>query len=474
MASNVPIRPPNNFGMTTLDKSKFGCELDLVVAEINNPKMLTKIVKEAGSSDLLKLARVSRIVNLEDNKKGVLLGPHIKDPSKATEQLEENTNNLLSECGASFKPYKLKLGYDYWTADEVLHSVMPPELGELPSGFAIVGHIAHLNLRDHFLPYKYLIGQVLLDKNYKSGVHTIVNKLDTIDTVFRTFDMEVIAGKPDFMVEQQESGCKFQFDFRKVYWNSRLHTEHDRLVSLFGEGKAICDPMAGVGPFAIPSAKRGNIVFANDLNPESYKSMVTNVGLNHLNPDVIQTYNEDGREFIRKSISRLHHFRNSHKDHEIPVSSSRPWQKPADQQNQTKEAEPEKQENQSAKRRKNARKAKTVRVPEVFSHYVMNLPASAIEFLDGFRGLYLNQEFSDPNPILPTIHVHCFFKFDPHAEEPERSVVHASITERVSKAIGFDMDPNTIHLHDVRRVAPAKDMYEVSFVLPKEVAYAEN
>lgn len=46
---------------------------------------------------------------------------------------------------------------------------------EVPSSFEAVGHIAHLNLRAEQLPFKGLIGQVLLDKN--PALKTIVNKV---------------------------------------------------------------------------------------------------------------------------------------------------------------------------------------------------------------------------------------------------------------------------------------------------------
>ena len=49
-----------------------------------------------------------------------------------------------------------------------------PEGAEAPASFETVGHIAHLNLRDALLPYKHVIGQVLLDKN--PSLRTIVNK----------------------------------------------------------------------------------------------------------------------------------------------------------------------------------------------------------------------------------------------------------------------------------------------------------
>jgi tRNA G37 N-methylase Trm5 len=38
-----------------------------------------------------------------------------------------------------------------------------------------------------------------VQKNKK--VRTVVNKLNTIDNQFRIFEMEVIAGEPDFIVE---------------------------------------------------------------------------------------------------------------------------------------------------------------------------------------------------------------------------------------------------------------------------------
>ena len=46
----------------------------------------------------------------------------------------------------------------------------------------------------------------------------------------------------------------------QVYWNSRLEEEHKRLVELFQPGEVVIDVMAGIGPFAIPSAQQGNKV----------------------------------------------------------------------------------------------------------------------------------------------------------------------------------------------------------------------
>ena len=44
----------------------------------------------------------------------------------------------------------------------------------------------------------------------------------------------------------------------------------------------MADVFAGVGPFAIPAAKNGCAVFANDLNPDSVKWLRHNVNSNNV------------------------------------------------------------------------------------------------------------------------------------------------------------------------------------------------
>jgi len=101
---------------------------------------------------------------------------------------------------ATTTTHDIDLDYDFWNADEILSAILPEELLEgAPSGFSATGHIAHLNLNDEYLPYKHIIGQVILDKN--KGVRTVVNKLNSIDAEFRFFKMELLAGEPDYVVE---------------------------------------------------------------------------------------------------------------------------------------------------------------------------------------------------------------------------------------------------------------------------------
>jgi tRNA (guanine37-N1)-methyltransferase len=130
-----------------------------------------------------------------------------------------------------------------------------------------------------FLPSEYYMRRTALITQHLQKtpkLRTIVNKLDTIHSTYRYFDMEVLAGEQNFITTLNEADCTFTFDFSRVYWNSRLQGEHERLVALLPPKSVVADVMAGVGPFAIPAAKKGCYVLGNDLNPESVKWMREN------------------------------------------------------------------------------------------------------------------------------------------------------------------------------------------------------
>lgn len=354
-------------------------------------------------------------------------------------------------------PYQLQLDYDYFTYSEITSATIPPPESvhddEIPQGFALAGHVAHLNLRERYWPYKHLIATVLADKN--PMVKTVINKLDNVGTenAFRTFQYEVLHGPDDMNVELREQGCTFKFDFAKVYWNTRLHTEHERICNMFKEGEAICDVMAGVGPFAIPSAKKKCFVWANDLNPESYNALVGNIKTNKVG-DFVRSFNTDGGAFIRQASSDLL----TGPDRAVPIYPKTKFSRSKPQEN----VQPA--------------PLKTLVQPRFFSHYVMNLPASAITFLPSFIGLYADIPGLPPAQVkkllagqkLPMIHVHCF------STKSEDNVLEIKgICEEISRQLGCEITPDMedVNVHDVRDVAPKKRMFCASFRLPEEVAF---
>ena len=315
---------------------------------------------------------------------------------------------FLAEHKAEISPEQrsVALKYENYATDEVLRRLLPADVA-VPTAFETVGHVAHLNLSAEQRKHAALIGEVLLTKN--PSLKTVVNKESEIKNQFRVFPMRVIAGvdgEGALVTEVSESGCRFKLDFGEVYWNSRLATEHARLVKLFKKGDLIADCMAGVGPFAVPAAsKRGSVVHANDLNPASHKWLVENIALNKCG-DKCTPYNEDARQFLRDLVGRG------------------VW--PA--------------------------------------HVVMNLPASALEFLDVVGDVFRGGEAAGKQP--PSVHCYCFTR---HAEIADAT---ADVLERAASYMGVKLDadgPEKPVVSLVRDVAPSKYMARLSFVVPPEL-----
>ncbi|ETN37348.1 uncharacterized protein HMPREF1541_08339 [Cyphellophora europaea CBS 101466] len=451
--------PPVNRSMKVLDRSFFRKTVLLAAASVSDAKQISEVRKAIVKSDGAPLPKFLRDDPDQPGTKCLLLHPRLKQDDPSTWSTALRT---LSESGlVKVRNYKLELGYDDWTMHSILEAIIPEMLDdeqELPTGFAQVGHVAHLNLRSQYLPYKYLIGQVLMDKNPQ--IQTVINKTLDVGTesVFRTFPYEVLAGEDNLDVTVSESGCEFQFNFGKVYWNSRLGTEHGRIIDKFSEGEAVCDVMAGVGPFAVPAGKRNIFVHANDLNPDSFAGLQAAIKRNKVG-DFVSPSCEDGRAFIRKSAELL-----QSKSRSVAVKPKLKISRNS--------SSAEKQ----AIQKKIEEGTKLLREPKSFDHYVMNLPATAIEFLDAFKGLLQGREaeFSPHTERhLPLIHVHLFQA--KHTTIPEE---HDGVLLRLAEHLGHDLSPaykrGEVELFDVRLVAPNKRMYCATFRLPAAVAFADT
>ena len=125
-----------------------------------------------------------------------------------------DVHQLIASFNGSFTRYSLVLNYDSFSYKEVLSRLLPSTV-TVPCGYEIVGHVAHFNLQEQHWPYRFLIGQVCLDK--RPCVKTVIAKQGIVSSEFRTFEMEVIAGQADTQVSLKEHGLKLQFDFRKAW-----------------------------------------------------------------------------------------------------------------------------------------------------------------------------------------------------------------------------------------------------------------
>jgi tRNA (guanine37-N1)-methyltransferase len=146
----------------------------------------------------------------------------------------------------------------------------------------------------------------------------------------------------------------FNSTFSRVYWNSRLQAEHERIISLCrNKHDVVYDMFAGVGPFAVPTAKKGCVVYGNDLNPESYKALIHNRALNKVRDTALTALNLDARDFVRQYV------------------------KPQARRNRT---------------------------------FLMNLPALGPDFCDCFRGVFHASSPPTATAVMPMVHCYGFTK----------------------------------------------------------------
>ncbi|XP_062222830.1 tRNA (guanine(37)-N1)-methyltransferase-like [Phragmites australis] len=474
--------------MEKLDESKFEQRLELWALRIprEHASAVTRLLR---SGYLLDKPRVKPVVEDPESDKNrlVVLSERIQKPD-LSDMPEQVHNSLKQLCNVDVVPYTLTLGYSYWSADHILRQILPAGV-EVPSSFETIGHIAHLNISDDLLVYKDVIAKVIYDKNYPR-IQTLVNKVGTITNEFRVPKFEILAGKNDMVTEVKQYGATFRLDYGSVYWNSRLEHEHIRLVSLFNKGDVICDMFAGIGPFSIPAAQKGCVVYANDLNPESIHYLRTNAKINKVE-DCIFTYNMDARVFMQNLMSVPGS--ESMSDYQVAAVDSYPGvMVPANEnsssngnhndvqencQNNTndyslvsttakkrlqgaKEGEPDCQgEDASLTKKRNNKRVRGSGPPpakpwEHVDHVLMNLPASALQFLDCFDGLVQKKYWTGS---LPWIHCYCFIR----SSESEESI----LSEAQNKLNAEIAEPI---FHRVRDVAPNKAMFCLSFKLPME------
>ncbi|KNE67265.1 hypothetical protein AMAG_12332 [Allomyces macrogynus ATCC 38327] len=515
-----PLRvPPLRRAMRELDRTQFARRVPLVALRV--PAAKANKAMKALDSHLLNWPRLRNLIDDPNSPpkgtpptKLMLLKADVTaraDPAKVPTELPQVVKALSDlELPVEAVPYTLELGYEYWSADEILKAVLPED-AEVITAFEAVGDVAHMNLRSHLLPYKNLIGQVIVDKNLR--INTVVNKTSSIHTQFRTFPLEILARRADVETNHtathlpttvSENGITFHLDFATVYWNSRLHTEHGRLVKRYFSGDRpalVADAMCGIGPFALPAAKSQlACVFANDLNPDSYKWLVHNIGTNAIPSDapapaatepkdgeekffampppaagLVRPFNLCAREFVRASVAKLN---------DEYATVVRPACLAAAANEELRARTKERKHKDGAAHRATAERLRNAVAHwdalevKTFEHYVMNLPASALGFLDAFHGLYAEHATT---PALrtalaarrPLVHVYCFTRAQPSTPgETDDMACTRDVQARIEQVLGTPLDA-PIAVHRVRLVAPRKHMCCASFTVPEKVVFGE-
>jgi len=170
----------------------------------------------------------------------------------------------------------------------LLKDKIPDELIPLlPSGFQAIDFAVILNLKEDLHEYSKLIGDTLLD--LLPYVKSVWLRKGKISGKFRKpTGLIHICGIEDTEVEHRENNIKYKFDFTKIMFAKGNVSERKYLPELVQKGEIIVDMFAGIGYFSLAIAKFSSpkMIYSVELNPESFKYLVKNIGINKLDQKI--------------------------------------------------------------------------------------------------------------------------------------------------------------------------------------------
>ncbi|RLI92297.1 MAG: class I SAM-dependent methyltransferase family protein [Candidatus Altiarchaeales archaeon] len=177
--------------------------------------------------------------------------------------------------------------------DALKHKLNDNELRLVPRAFDIIGDIAIIEIPDELSDRKHIIGETLID--IFKNINVVANKIEKINTEFRTRNLEIIAGENRTETIHKEYNCLYKLDITKAYFSPRLGNERFRIASQVKRNERVLVMFAGVGPYAILIAKisKPREVCAIELNPVAFEYMLENIKLNRVE---VRAFNGDVRE----------------------------------------------------------------------------------------------------------------------------------------------------------------------------------
>ena len=158
------------------------------------------------------------------------------------------------------------------------------ELRIAKTSFDIVGDIAVLEIPEELEKKEKTIAEAVMQVH--KNVVVVAKKVGPTAGVERIRPVEVVLGENRTETIHLENNCKFKVDLNKVYFSPRLCSERLRVTEIAGTNEKIFDLFAGVGPFAIPLAKKGNEVIAIDINADAIEYLKENAKLNKVEKNI--------------------------------------------------------------------------------------------------------------------------------------------------------------------------------------------
>lgn len=167
----------------TLDKTIFDQTLKVIGIQI--PSTKTSAYLDVIGPRLLRQRNHKPIQKLSETTRLLLLDP-ISWPSTQSVLDVEPLAELIKADAAEVGEHDVPLNYESHDLDSALRIALPPDTPEIISSFETVGHLIHVNLKPWLLPYKHIIGQVILDvRNYICTIKCIQEPKVELDSCWR-------------------------------------------------------------------------------------------------------------------------------------------------------------------------------------------------------------------------------------------------------------------------------------------------
>ena len=171
------------------------------------------------------------------------------------------------------------------------------ELKLVRRSFDIIGDIAQVEIPPELEKKEKIIAEAIMELH--KNIKVVVKKIGPTSGEKRVRPVKVIAGEKRTETIHIENGVRLKVDLNKVYFSPRLGTEHLNVVNQIKKGEVVFDLFAGVGPYAIPAAKKAKRVVAIDINKNAIKYLKENAKLNKVK-NKIEAYVGDCRKVVKK------------------------------------------------------------------------------------------------------------------------------------------------------------------------------
>jgi tRNA (guanine37-N1)-methyltransferase len=176
---------------------------------------------------------------------------------------------------------------------ELLEKRLPAhELIHVKGSFDVIGDVAIIEIPDELAHRDKDIVEALVELNPR--IRTVYKKGSARKGVYRLRDFKLIYGE-EKETEHKENGYRIRLDVRKVYFSPREANERSRIAKLVRRGENVMVMFAGAGPYALAVAKlqpKVRKVYAVEINPDAYKYMAENVRINKAGDRIVPLFGD--------------------------------------------------------------------------------------------------------------------------------------------------------------------------------------